>query len=77
MRFHLHAGAASILEDYNWGAYGRFVDVGGAYGSFLADLLHRHPGASAALFDQAQVHPWCMLLCLVACLLVCAVPEVE
>jgi hypothetical protein len=44
-----------VLLDYPWGQYERFVDIAGAYGSFMASLLQRHPAAQGVLFDQAQV----------------------
>ena len=43
------------MSDYDWGKHARFVDIGGAYGSFLSDLLSRHPGSTGVLFDQSQV----------------------
>ena len=45
-----------VLQDYPWHHYTRFVDVGGAYGSFLTALLEQNPRATGVLFDQPQVH---------------------
>ena len=45
----------TVLKDYNWGRFDRYIDIGGAYGSFLASLLSRHPAAQGVLFDQSQV----------------------
>eukprot|EP00884_Botryococcus_braunii_P016481 jgi/Botrbrau1/3516/Bobra.341_2s0043.1 len=50
-----HSCATSILSDYPWRRYSRYVDIAGAYGSFLADLLRMNPGARGVLFDQQQV----------------------
>lgn len=44
-----------MLADYNWKKYGRYVDVAGAYGSFLADLMAQNPRARGTLFDRPQV----------------------
>lgn len=43
--------------DYNWNRYTRIVDIGGAYGSFLARLLRRNRRARGVVFDQPQVRP--------------------
>ena len=49
------AGGPSIVSDYAWGKHSRFVDIGGAYGSFLAKLLTSNAGTTGVLFDQPQV----------------------
>ena len=49
------AGKQGILQDYPWHRYTRFVDIGGAYGSFLMALLEQTPRATGVLFDQPQV----------------------
>lgn len=49
------AGVAAMLVDYRWRDFSRFLDVGGAHGSFLAALLRQHPAASGVLFDLPQV----------------------
>ncbi len=51
----LTAGGNSILQDYPWGKYERHVDIAGAYGSFVADLLTANPKSTGVLFDQPQV----------------------
>ena len=43
------------MLDYNWRRYQRVVDIGGAYGSFLARVLRRNTKAAGVLFDQPQV----------------------
>ena len=50
-----YAGGNTILQDYNWGKYARYIDIAGAYGSFLADLLKANPKTTGSLFDQSQV----------------------
>ena len=44
-----------MLKDYEWRRFDRYIDIGGAYGSFLASLLSRRPAAKGVLFDQLQV----------------------
>ena len=51
------AGAEAVALDYNWNRYTRIVDVGGAYGSFLARLLRRNRRARGVVFDQLQARP--------------------
>ena len=51
----LSAGGNGILQDYHWGRYERIIDIGGAYGSFIADLLKANPKSTGVLFDQPQV----------------------
>ena len=46
-----------MVLDYNWQRYQRVVDIGGAYGSFLARILRRNTKAAGVLFDQPQVMP--------------------
>ena len=43
------------MLDYNWRRYQRVVDIGGAYGSFLARILRHNAKAAGVLFDQPQV----------------------
>ena len=45
------------MLDYNWRRHRRVVDIGGAYGSFLARILRQHTKAAGVLFDQPQVLP--------------------
>ena len=49
------AGGNSILQDYPWGKYERHIDIAGAYGSFIAELLKANPKSTGVLFDQPQV----------------------
>lgn len=44
-----------MLADFPWQRFSRFIDVGGATGSFLAALLRRHPASRGVLFDLPQV----------------------
>ena len=43
------------VVDYSWNRHGRIIDIGGAYGSFLASILAKHPKPRGVLFDQSQV----------------------
>lgn len=49
------AGTIAMATDYDWSRHARIVDVGGAYGSFLAQLLTRNQKPRGVLFDQPQV----------------------
>ena len=51
-----------MVLDYNWRRYSRVVDIGGAYGSFMARILRHNTKAAGVLFDQPQVS--CPLDCL-------------
>ena len=42
------------VVDYNWNRHGRIIDIGGAYGSFLASILAKHAKPQGVLFDQSQ-----------------------
>ena len=55
----LNEGTKPITVDYKWNAFARIIDVGGAYGSFLQNLLEVNKEPAGLLFDQAQV---CSLL---------------
>ena len=44
----------SAVTDFPWSRYRRLIDMGGAYGSFLAALLRRCPRSEGVLFDQPQ-----------------------
>ena len=55
MKFSEVVGGPSVVADYPWGGHGRIVDVGAAYGSFLASVLDAHPSLAGVLFDQPQV----------------------
>ena len=53
---HLHkTGTKPITVDYKWNSFARIIDVGGAYGSFLQNLLEVNRKPAGLLFDQAQV----------------------
>ncbi len=51
----MHAGTIAMATDYDWNRHARIVDIGGAYGSFLAQLLTRNQKPRGVLFDQPQV----------------------
>ena len=51
----MYAGGNTILQDYAWGKYAHYVDIAGAYGSFIAELLKANPKSTGVLFDQSQV----------------------
>jgi len=44
-----------LLDAYDFGRFGRVVDVGGGHGAFLAAVLAAHPGTRGVLFDQPHV----------------------
>ncbi|KAK9822171.1 hypothetical protein WJX81_004798 [Elliptochloris bilobata] len=44
-----------VVLDYPWNRYGRFVEIAGMYGSFLARLLRRVKKAEGVLVDQPEV----------------------
>ena len=46
-----------MATDYEWNSHLRIVDIGGAYGSFLSQLLSVNKQPIAVLFDQPQVSP--------------------
>ena len=48
------AGLHVAVVDYNWNRHGRIIDIGGAYGSFLATILAKHAKPQGVLFDQSQ-----------------------
>ncbi len=48
------SGLHTVVADYNWNRHGRIVDIGAAYGSFLASILTKHPKPRGVLFDQSQ-----------------------
>ena len=59
-QIHSQAGAPggaaidALVSDYPWSRYSRFVDIAGAYGSFLARLMRHVQAAEGVLFDQPQ-----------------------
>ena len=50
------AGSQAVVLDYNWKLFGRLCDIGGSYGSFLAQLMRQYPRIEGLLFDQPQVN---------------------
>lgn len=44
-----------LLAAYDFGAHTSIVDVGGGRGSFLLQILQRHPRSSGVLFDLPEV----------------------
>jgi hypothetical protein len=49
------ASNAAVLDAYDFGRFGTFVDVGGGNGALLAGILDRHPSVRGVLFDQPHV----------------------
>ena len=47
--------AGAVVDAYDFSPFGTVVDVGGGYGTLLAAILRRHPGAQGILFDQPHV----------------------
>jgi O-methyltransferase/methyltransferase family protein len=47
--------AEATLDAYDFGRFGRLVDVGGGRGGFLSAILARYPTVQGVLFDQAHV----------------------
>lgn len=47
--------SASVIAAYNFGRFGRIVDVGGGTGTFLAAVLARNPTTRGVLFDREHV----------------------
>lgn len=45
----------ALLRDYEWGRFSRFIDIGGAHGTFLAAILRAHPSARGVLSDLPPV----------------------
>jgi hypothetical protein len=44
-----------FLEDFNWGAFERIIDVGGSKGSKSISILKSFPKLKAVVFDRPQV----------------------
>lgn len=44
-----------FLEDFNWGAFGRIIDVGGSKGSKSISILKSYPNLKAVVFDRPQI----------------------
>ena len=45
----------AVLDAYEFGRFGRLVDVGGGTGTLLAAVLAAHPALEGVLFDQPHV----------------------
>ena len=45
----------AVADAYDFSAFGSIVDVGGATGNMLADILARHPQPKGILFDRPHV----------------------
>lgn len=43
------------LDDFDWGAFDRLIDVGGSKGNKAAAILERHPRLTALVFDRPQI----------------------
>ncbi|KAK9822555.1 hypothetical protein WJX74_004228 [Apatococcus lobatus] len=46
---------STSIKEYDWSSYGHAIDIGGAYGSFIAALMRALPDIKATLFDMPQV----------------------
>lgn len=44
-----------FLEDFNWGAFARIIDVGGSKGQKALSILESHPTLKAVVFDRPQI----------------------
>lgn len=45
----------SFATDFDWGRFGRIIDIGGSRGAKSLAILQRHPNLSALVVDRAQV----------------------
>lgn len=45
----------SFAIDFDWGRFGRIIDVGGSRGTKSLAILKRHPNMTALVVDRAQV----------------------
>jgi hypothetical protein len=45
----------AFLDDFNWGAFQRVIDVGGSRGHKALTILKAHPHLRAIVFDRPQV----------------------
>lgn len=48
-------GIHAVLTDYNWAQFSRVIDVGAAYGSFIADVMKQNEGLAGTVCDLPQV----------------------
>jgi hypothetical protein len=44
-----------FLEDFNWGAFDRIIDIGGSKGSKSISILNSFPDLRAVVFDRPQI----------------------
>ncbi len=44
-----------LLEDFNWGAFDRIIDIGGSKGSKSISILTSYPTLKAVVFDRPQI----------------------
>lgn len=54
MRQNRYPATDRIFAEFDFGRFARIADVGGGNGQFLAEILHRHPGCTGVLADQAH-----------------------
>ncbi|PKO61469.1 MAG: methyltransferase [Betaproteobacteria bacterium HGW-Betaproteobacteria-18] len=45
----------SFVTDFDWGRFGRIIDVGGSRGTKSSAILRRHPHMTALVVDRGQV----------------------
>lgn len=45
----------AFLEDFNWGAFDRIIDVGGSKGSKAIAILESFPELNSVVFDRPQI----------------------
>lgn len=45
----------STLQNYDFGKFNTFCDVGGGYGQFIQAILEKHPKASGMVFELPEV----------------------
>ncbi|HPY39571.1 MAG TPA: methyltransferase [Thiolinea sp.] len=50
-----HLSGTDFLQDFNWGAFTRLIDVGGSTGHKTLSILQAHPNLQALVFDRPQV----------------------
>jgi hypothetical protein len=50
-----HQLVGAVVDTYDFSPFNTVVDVGGGYGTLLAAILRRNPGARGILFDQPHV----------------------
>lgn len=48
-------GIHAVLTDFDWSRYSRVVDVGGAYGTFLAAVMQQNSGVAGVVCDLPSV----------------------